>query len=289
MISRGLGRGFDSLIPTELIEESLDPTASQDGQISQLRELKLSDVQADPDQPRRKFDEVALAELAASIKEHGVLQPIVVVATGDKFEIVAGERRYRASKLAGLKTVPALVRTMDGQRKLEVSLIENVQRRDLSPLETATAYLKLRDQFNLSLDEIGKRVGGKSASSISNTMRLLRLPVEARSALEDGSLTEGQARPLVGASDDIVTTILPRIINEGWSARQIEQYVVDLKGKKPAKKPAKSTVDSPVAKHWRSRLGTDEVSVRTNSKGGGQIVIRFKSESELKSIEQKLG
>ena len=194
---KGLGRGFDSLIPTELLDESFDPTAQQDDQVSDLRHIKLDEIAADPDQPRRHFDEEALSELAESIKEHGILQPIVVTPKGGKYQIVAGERRYRAALRAGLAKVPALVRTLSNQHKLELSLIENLQRRDLNVLETATAYLKLRDQFNLTLDQIGQRVGGKSVSTISNTLRLLRLPESVRSALADGRLREGQARPLI--------------------------------------------------------------------------------------------
>ena len=158
---KGLGRGFESLIPTELLDEAFDPTSQQDGKVSDLRHIKLSDIAADPDQPRRAFDEVALDELAASIKQHGVLQPIVVTPHKGGYMIVAGERRFRASEKLKLDTIPAIVRTLSNQHKLEVSLIENLQRRDLNPLETATAYLKLRDQFNLTLDEIGERVGGK--------------------------------------------------------------------------------------------------------------------------------
>ena len=156
---KGLGRGFDSLIPTELLDESFDPTAEQDERVSDLRYIKLASIMPDPDQPRREFDDDALVELSKSIKEHGVLQPVVVRPHGDGYMIVAGERRFRASKLAKLDRIPALVRTLSGQHRLELSLIENIQRRDLNPLETATAYLKLRDQFNLTLDDIGKRVG----------------------------------------------------------------------------------------------------------------------------------
>ena len=136
---KALGRGFDSLIPSELFDESFDPTASQDERVSELRMLKIKEVSADPDQPRRHFDEVALAELSDSIKEHGVVQPIVVTPHKNGYLIVAGERRYRASKLAGLEKIPALVRTLSAQHKLELSLIENLQRQDLNVLETATA------------------------------------------------------------------------------------------------------------------------------------------------------
>lgn len=290
-MKKGLGRGFSSLIPTDLIDESLDPTAAQDEKVSQLRELKLDEVEPNPDQPRRSFDELALEEMAASIKEHGVVQPIVVVARNGKYQIVAGERRYRASKRAGLTTIPALVRTLSDQHQLEISLIENIQRRDLNILETATAYLKLRDQFNLTLDEIGARVGGKSVSAISNTLRLLKLPESVKKALSEGKLREGQARPLIGLDEAVIETVLPRILNEEWSARRIEQFIVDLK------KAEKDTTQQPdktvppqhdvAIEGLTKRLGA-KVQIRSNTRGAGQIVISFRNEKEFDRISKLL-
>lgn len=284
----GLGRGFDSLIPTDLIDESLDPTAAQDEKLSELRELKLDDIIPDPDQPRRTFDEEALNDIAQSIGEHGVIQPIIVTPAGGRYMIVAGERRYRGAKLAGLKTIPALVRSLTDQHKLELSLIENIQRRDLNVLETATAYLKLRDQFNLSLEQIGARVGGKSPSAISNTLRLLRLPDSVRKALQEGDLSEGQARPLVGVDSEVIESVLPRILKEEWSARKIEQFIVDLKKNKkvpgPAEKPAHHEDTS---SHLARRL-TTKVQIRTNTKGAGQIVISFKNDTDFERITKLL-
>lgn len=287
---KGLGRGFDSLIPTELLDESFDPTAAQDDKVSELRHIKLEEIFPDPEQPRRAFDEIALSELAASIAEHGILQPIVVTPQKGGYQIVAGERRYRAAKQAGLTKVPALVRTLSNQHKLELSLIENLQRRDLNPLETATAYLKLRDQFNLTLDEIGQRVGGKSVSTISNTLRLLRLPESVREALLDGRLREGQARPLINLEPSVIEEILPRILKEEWSARRIEQFIVQLKkaAKSPIETERKKVADIPYEKEIErigKRLSTN-VSVKTNAKGAGQIVIRFKNDNEFQRIKK---
>lgn len=289
---RGLGRSFDSLIPTELLDESFDPTAAQDNQVSELRHIKISEISADPDQPRRYFDEVALDELSASIATHGILQPIVVTPKAGGYQIVAGERRYRAALKAGLDKMPALVRTLTGQHKLELSLIENLQRRDLNILETATAYLKLRDQFNLTLDEIGQRVGGKSVSTISNTLRLLRLPEAVLTALAEGKLREGQARPLVNIAPEIIEEILPQILKEEWSARKIEQFIVQLKQHKhvPAKDAAKKATQTPYeddAKRLASRFSTD-IRVKTNAKGAGQIVIRFSSDHDFQRIQKLL-
>jgi ParB family chromosome partitioning protein len=290
-MKKGLGRGFSSLIPTELLDDSFDPTAAQDEKISQLRELKLSDIDADPDQPRRNFDELALEEMADSVREHGVIQPIVVTPKGSRYLIVAGERRYRASIKAGLTTIPALVRTLGDQHKLEISLIENLQRRDLNVLETATAYLKLRDQFNLTLDEIGARVGGKSVSAISNTLRLLRLPESVRKALHEGKLTEGQARPLVNVDPGDIESVLPQILAEEWSARRIEQFIVNLKKAKTVatkESPRQVTPRHEQALEGLSKRFNTKVQIRSNTRGAGQIVISFKSDAEFDRINKLL-
>lgn len=290
---KGLGRSFDSLIPTELLDESFDPTSDQDDRVSDLRYIKLSEIVPDPDQPRRVFDEDLLDELAESIKEHGVLQPIVVAPDKNGYKIVAGERRFRASQKVGLEKIPALVRTLSSQHKLELSLIENLQRSDLNPLETATAYLKLRDQFNLTLEEIGQRVGGKTAAAISNTLRLLRLPVSARDALVAGDIREGQARPLIGLSEEVVDEIVPRIIKEGWSARAIESYARRQKtegaarGKTRQAPPRKPRYQKEQT-HFAERFKTP-VEVRTNRRGSGQIVISFQDHAEFERISKLLG
>lgn len=288
---KGLGRGFSSLIPTELLDESFDPTADQDEKMSELRHIKLSEITPDPDQPRRTFDEAALEEMTASVREHGILQPIVVTPHKDGYQIVAGERRYRASERAGLEKIPAIVRTLSNQHKLELSLIENLQRRDLNVLETATAYLKLRDQFNLSLDEIGKRVGGKSSSAVSNTLRLLRLPENVRQAIVEGKLKEGQARPLINLDKEVIDEVLPQILKEEWSARKIEQFVVDLKKgnrQAPAEKKKINLVShEKEIKRLEKRLNTS-IDIRTNAKGAGKIVIAFTSEEELTRIQKIL-
>jgi ParB family chromosome partitioning protein len=291
---KGLGRGFDSLIPTDFLDDSFDTTAKQEQKVSEQKSLPLNSLQANPDQPRRFFDAAALQELADSIKEHGVIQPIIVTpkdqGKGDGYEIVAGERRYRASKLAGLTEIPVVIRTMSGQKQLEVSLIENIQRRDLNTIETATAYAKLRDQFNLSAEKISERVH-KSPSAVINTMRLLKLPKEAILALAEGKITEGQARPLIGQDSELIAELIPRIIAEEWSARKVEQYMVNVKKQQKAGEPAKVNIS---AQHdgrvetLKTRLKTD-VAIRVNSKGAGNIVIKFKSVEELERIQRLLG
>lgn len=294
---KGLGRSFESLIPTDLIDDSFDPnsaydpTAQQDEKVSQEKTLPISKVHANPDQPRRAFDTEALEELAASIKEHGMIQPIVVIPKGEGYEIVAGERRFRASKLAGLKEIPVIIRSMSDQAQLEVSLIENIQRRDLNSIETATAYVKLRDQFNLTNEQIAKRVN-KSQSSVINTMRLLKLPAEVVALIAEGQLSEGQARPLIGHDRDFIVSVVPRIVSEEWSARKVEQYIVSLKDNKTAKGPSKAphieTRHEATLEALRNRLNT-AVDLRVNTKGAGKLVISFKNEEEFNRIKDLLG
>lgn len=288
----GLGRGFDSLIPTESLEDSFDPTSMQDERVSDMRYINIDKISPDDDQPRRYFDPEGLDQLASSIQQHGILQPLVVIPYGGGYQIVAGERRYRASKQVGLEKVPVIVRTLSGQHKLELSLIENLQRRDLNVLETATAYAKLRNQFNLTLDEIGERVGGKSASAISNTMRLLKLPDNVKNALADNQLTEGQARPLIGVDEHIVNDVLARAIKQGWSARQIEQFIAENKPAKtkpaqPAKPASPAKVYTDDSKQFTKRFQT-AVRVKTGSSGSGQIVIPFKNDDEYARIKKLL-
>ena len=290
-MKKGLGRGFESLIPTDLLDDSFDTTKHIEEKVSELKNLNIEDVTADPDQPRRTFDQDALHELAESVKEHGVLQPIIVVKANGGYQIVAGERRFRASQIAGLETIPALVRTLTNQNKLELSLIENLQRRDLNSIETATAYQKLRDQFNLTNEAIGKRVN-KSQSAVQNTMRLLKLPKNVREAIAEGKLTEGQARPLVSWDEDFINEVVPRIIAEEWSARKVEQYVVNARNGKD--QPKTQTVKENESRHeskivtLRTRLKTD-VNIRVNNKGAGTIVIKFTDENDLDRLQKLLG
>lgn len=286
---RGLGRGFDTLIPTQMLDDEFDPTAQQDEKISQLRQLNVADITADADQPRRQFDEAALQELAASIKEHGVLQPIVVISKGSGYEIVAGERRWRAAQIAGVEKIPALVRTLTNQHRLEIALIENLQREDLNPLETATAYYKLQQQFNLTLEEIGKRVGGKAVSTISNILRLLGLPKEAKEALVAGEISEGHARQILAIKEpDVQLELLDHIIKGEWSVRKAEQFVVGYKegAKNKVSAVAKVQTETTETKALSKRLKAD-VSVKNMAKGG-RLVIRFKNQDDFERITSAL-
>ena len=279
-----LGRGFESLIPTDPIDDPFDPTKDEDK--GQLRNIKLEDIIPDENQPRRNFKAEELNALADSIKEHGVLQPIVVTKEGDKYKIVAGERRWRASKIAELDKIPAVVRTLDAQHRLEISLIENVQRTDLNAIEIATAYAKLKRDFNLSDEDVAKRVG-KSKPAIVNTMRLLMLPDKAKHLMVEHGLSEGQMRPLITAKPEIIEKVLPKIIAEGWSARKVEQYMVEENARAQAaafshERPASAESDARAAS-LSEKLGL-KVKVRTNAKGAGDIVIKFKNEKEYEKL-----
>lgn len=279
-LGKGLGRGFESLIPTELIDEEFDPTAVEDKKSSELKHLKIDDIFRDEEQPRREFNEEALEALAASIKEHGVLQPIVVTKEEGKYKIVAGERRWRASKIAGLEKIPAIVRTLDSQNRLELSIIENAQREDLNAIELATAYAKLKTQFNLSAEDIAAKVG-KSEQSIQNTMRLLSLPEEAKKIMIKEKLTEGVMRPLISQDEKMIKKVLPKIVEEGWTARKVERYFAENKKKS----------STAALKRDAYRKDEDALGAKYNNTAvikGRSLTFRCKNESELKKLIETL-
>lgn len=278
MAKRGLGRGFESLIPTELVEDGFDPTRDEDTKV--LKELKLSEIERDPNQPRKNFDEEALAELADSIKEHGVLSPIVVVKDKKKYVIIAGERRYRAAKIAGLETIPAIIRTADAQNRLELSIIENAQREDLNAIELATAYVKLKNEFNMTNADIAKRVG-KAEITIVNTLRFLKLPEKAKRAMQKYKLPDGVMRPLIVASPEVVDKVLPKIIKEDWNARQVERYVAQSK-KIGSEKANKIHTHIKQEQKISKRFGA---KVRINKT---TVTFSCKNEEELNTLLEKL-
>lgn len=278
---KGLGRSFESLIPTELIDDEFDPTSAEDKKESQFRELKVEDIIRDENQPRREFSEEAINALAASIKEHGVLQPIVVTKEDGKYKIVAGERRWRAAKVAGLDKIPAVIRTLDSQNRLELSIIENAQREDLNAIELATAYAKLKSQFNLSASEIATKVG-KSEQAIQNTLRLLNLPEDVKKIMVKEKLSEGVMRPLVNRDEETIKKILPKIIDEGWTSRKVERYFSENKKKSSAV----------LIKKYQYRKEEDALSAKYDavvSISGRSLTFRCKTESALKDLLKKLG
>jgi ParB family chromosome partitioning protein len=280
----GLGRGFDSLIP-----QNFDNSLLVD-QAERIQKLPTEKVAPNPEQPRRVFDETALKELSTSIKNHGILQPIVVTASKDGYRIVAGERRWRAAKLAKLQSIPAIVRDMKELEELEIALVENVQRVDLSSLEQALSIERLHDQFSLTYDQIAQKLG-KATPTVHNTVRLLQLPPAARDALVDNKISEGHARAILAlkGQDDHQAELLKSILKHGWSVRQSERYVLGVKAGATEVKAVKAHVDTdtPETKRLGKRLGT-KVQVRRTAKGG-KLEISFKSDDELKRIIGLIG
>lgn len=291
--NRGLGKGFDALIPTQLVEEEFDPTAKQTGgkRVSgdAVYQLDPATIDPNPHQPRQVFDEEALKGLADSISVHGILQPVVVTESKDgRYELIAGERRVRAAKLANITQIPAIVRSFNEQQKLELALIENLQRQDLNAIETATSYRKLVDQFNLSLEEIAKRVG-KDGSTISNTMRLLNLPLEAKRAVADGRISEGHARQILALTNpEKQLALLEMIIKNGWTVRQTEVFVRDFKTDKGTAETAQkhASTSNELTKSLGDYLGT-KVALQRTAKGG-KLVIEFYSDEELDRIYEAI-
>jgi ParB family chromosome partitioning protein len=277
-MAKGLGRGFDALIPQNFDNTILETT-------EKVQKIALDKLEPNKHQPRTTFDDQALKELAASIKQYGVLQPLVVTPKGQNFGIIAGERRWRAARLAGLDRVPAIVRTSKELEQLEIAIVENVQRVDLSPLEQAVSIERLHQQFSMSYDDIGKRLG-KAATTVINTVRLLQLPPEARQALESHRISEGHARQILALKDapDQQKALLISIIKHDWSVRQAERYVTGIKAGVKERKAAHQRVqtETPATKALTKRLKLP-VSIRRTARGG-KLELGFKTEEELEQI-----
>jgi ParB family chromosome partitioning protein len=273
-----LGKGFDVLIPKDIDQSILEEDKHR------VQKILIEDIKANPDQPRREFDLSALNELARSIKRHGVLQPIIVVRDNGAYRIVAGERRWRAAKAADLSHVPAIVRSLEELEQIELALIENVQRVDLSPLEQALSVYRLQQQFNLSLESIAEKLG-KAPSTVSNLTRLLNLPEAAREALRSGKISEGHARAILALKNktELQDELLGCILNNRWTVRQAEQFVVSAK-KDPSASKARGNTQSEneLTKQLSGQLGAP-VKIKHTAKGG-QLIIRFDSDDELKRL-----
>jgi ParB family transcriptional regulator, chromosome partitioning protein len=251
-----------------------------------VQKLDITVVVPNPHQPRQHFDEDALTQLAASIKQHGILQPLVVTPMGQgKFAIVAGERRWRAASQAGLTKVPAIVRTLKELEQLEIAIVENVQRVDLSPLEQAVSIERLHQQFSMTYEAIANRLG-KASSTVNNIVRLLQLPVAARDALQEQQISEGHARAILALKDAPAkqAELLANITKHGWSVRQAEQFVVSIKeGFKESKATkARMETETPATKQLSKRIGVP-VHIRRTARGG-RLEIAFKSDEELEKI-----
>lgn len=279
---QALGRGFDSLIPTDLDKSILDEDKHR------VQKLLIQDIIPNPKQPRSEFDAAAHTELVNSIKRHGVLQPIIVVKHGEGYKIVAGERRWRAATDAKLTHIPAIVRSLAELEQIELALIENIQRVDLSPLEQALSVYRLQQQFNLTLESIAEKLG-KAPSTLSNLTRLLQLPDIAREALRTGKISEGHARAVLALRHMPAKQkeLLGSILNNRWTVRQAEQFVVAAKkGATVAKARSRTASENELTRSLSRQLAV-LVKVKHMARGG-QLIISFKSDEDLQRITNRL-
>ncbi|MDO9230923.1 MAG: ParB/RepB/Spo0J family partition protein [bacterium] len=295
----GLGRGLSSLIPqkSKKIDKPAEdfnyfgasgkPIANVSEEKNGIEEIEISKIVPNPYQPRTVFDEVKLQELADSIKEHGIIQPITVSKSGGQYEIIAGERRFQAAKIAGLAVVPVIMReTTTDQQKLELAIIENIQRQDLNPIEEAKSYLKLTNEFALTQEEVAKKLG-KNRSSVANKVRLLNLPIEIQKALVEGKITEGHCKLLLAIPNpEKQRAFYELIIKNGLTVRQTEDKTKEV----TVHSHKRNIVVDPETKSLEDELigilGT-KVKIK-KSGGGGQIVIEYYSKEELNNILGKI-
>jgi ParB family chromosome partitioning protein len=274
---QGLGRGLAALIPQR--------SASTTGSV----EIPLARIRENPRQPRLRMDDEALATLAESIREHGVIQPILVTETIDGYQLVAGERRVRASRLAGLERIPAIIRQLADRQQLELALVENLQREDLDPIEAARAYRQLIDEFAFSQEDLATRVG-RARSTVANTLRLLDLHQAVQDAIVDGRITEGHARAIGGLESEGQARIVGMVVDEGLSVRQTEELVRRIREPREARLADTAAASDPdaerVEEELRRSLGTKVRLTRTRR--GGRITIEYYGDDELARIYQRL-
>ena len=283
-LSIGLGKGFDSLLPQNF-DTSLLLTDED-----RIQKVPIHRIMPNADQPRTHFYEESIAQLASSIKQYGILQPLVVTPhkppDGEAdFMIIAGERRWRAAGAAGLETVPVIVRTSHELESLEIALVENVQRVDLSPLEQAVSIERLHQQFNITYEKISERLG-KATSTVNNIVRLLQLPPKARDALKAGDISEGHARAILAlkGKENLQTQLLKEILSGGWSVREAERFVSSHKAGVAEPKAVKARVDTETqeTKAISNRIGAP-VHIRRTARGG-RLELKFTSDDELQRL-----
>ena len=284
MTKKGLGKGLDILIP------AINPAPDQ-GQENQTPDkyVKITKVEPNPDQPRKNFNEDKLQELADSIKQDGIIEPLIVVQRGDNYMIVAGERRWRAAKLVGLKEVPIIVRDYSEKEIMEISLIENIQREDLNPIEEAQHYKRLIDEYGLKQDEVAERVS-KNRATITNSLRLLKLDDRVKEWLIQELLTAGHARALLAIEDqEEQYKLAQKIIDENMTVREVEAYVRKL-GKPKKKKDKKNNLEAiykDLEEKMKTSLGT-KVNINAKNEDKGKIEIEYYSREDLDRITELL-
>ena len=289
----GLGKGLDSLIPdnksSKMVKKTVEAPKTPENVSGQIM-MKINEVEPNREQPRKNFEEDALLELADSIKQFGVLQPLIVQKKKDYYEIIAGERRWRAAKLAGVKEIPVIIKEYTDQEIVEISLIENIQRENLNPIEEAMAFKKLLTEFHLKQDEVAERVS-KSRTAVTNSMRLLKLSDKVQQMIVDDMISTGHARALLAIDDPEQQYILAnKIFDEKLSVRETEKLVKDIKNpkkEKPKKEIKNSFVYENLEERMKSVIGT-KVHVNHKPNGKGKIEIEYYSDSELERIFELL-
>lgn len=287
---KGLGKGLDSLI-TDKVSKPVKPKSEH---AADAVMMDIKKVEPNRDQPRKKFDEDALIELSESIKQFGILQPLLCQERDDYYEIIAGERRWRAAKMAGLKQVPVIIKKLTDQQIMEISLIENIQREDLNPIEEALAYKRLIEDFKLKQDEVAERVS-KSRTAVTNSMRLLKLNDKVQQMVIDEMLTTGHARALLGIEDqELQYNLAQQIFDQKLSVRDTEKLVKSLQNNKKKAKTEK-TVDpqmeaiyKDLEERLKKTMGTKVLINRKNDKAG-KIEIEYYSQEELERIIDLIG
>lgn len=285
----GLGRGLSSLIPNKKIRDEFEADLAREvlaGKREEILQLPVGQLSANPHQPRINFDEADLNDLVESIKEHGIIQPLIATKLKpDQYQLIAGERRWRAAKILKLETVPVIVRDFDEQKKLELALIENIQRKDLNAIETAVAYQKLMSEFNLDQRELSHKVG-KSQSAIANTLRILNTIGPVQEAVKQGKVSEGHARVLAGLPPQDQAGVLKRILLEDLNVRDTERAGKEIVVKKHLRKVSFDPNLKDKQDKLEQALGT-KVEIKKFG-ASGQIIIRFFSEEELESIFNRI-
>ncbi len=280
----GLGKGLGALIPEE--EGAAEQNKSEKYSV-EANMISINLIKPNEGQPRKTFDEEKILQLSESIKEHGIIQPILLKKEGENYSIIAGERRWRAAKAAGLKEVPVIVMDIDEKAVLEVSLIENIQRQDLNPIEEAWAFRKLIDDFSFTQEELGKRIG-KSRTALANTMRLLNLDPRVQEYLIDGVISEGHGRAILAIEDkDMQNKLAQKVIDDGLTVRETEKLISDIaKGKEKDEKPVKKVEANPYISDIKNRLEEkfDTKVLISNRNNKGKIEIEYYSNDDLQRI-----
>ena len=282
MKQKGLGRGLDAIFGTDKVEAQVAP-------MSEMAEIPIGEIVPNPTQPRTSFDEEALGELADSIRQLGVIQPITVKRGSDgKYVIISGERRWRAARRAGLRTLPAYVREADDENLHAMALVENIQRQDLNAIEIALGMQRLIEECHLTQDALSEKVG-KKRSTVSNYMRLLKLPNEVQCALKEGLISMGHAKAIAGAPDELQVRLLKRCVRKGLSVRQLEELARAAAEKRSAAPADEEEYPESYARlvEQLEKLFTEQISIRRSKNGGGKIVIGFEDDAQIERILER--